>query len=196
MLAEVGVERGLIGPQEVPRLWERHLLNSAVVAELIDPASSVADVGSGAGLPGIPLAIARPDLRVTLIEPLLRRVKFLMEAVSSLALENVTVLRTRAEDLGASAAFDTVTARAVAPMERLVRWTLPLCKPGGQVLAIKGKSGADELAAAENALRRAGAASWELVSVGGDVVELPTRLIVVRKTDSRTGAKKASHEGK
>jgi 16S rRNA (guanine527-N7)-methyltransferase len=150
LLATEGTVRGLIGPREVPRLWERHLLNSAAIASLVPVGARVVDVGSGAGLPGIPLALARPDLTVTLLEPLARRVAFLTECVHRLGLERVTVVRGRAEEgpirrqLGGA---DVVTARAVAPLEKLAGWCLPLLRPGGLLLAMKGSTAAAELAA-------------------------------------------------
>jgi 16S rRNA (guanine527-N7)-methyltransferase len=150
LLATEGTVRGLIGPREVPRLWERHLLNSAAIASLVPVGARVVDVGSGAGLPGIPLALARPDLTVTLLEPLARRVAFLTECVRRLGLERVTVVRGRAEEdsirrqLGGA---DVVTARAVAPLDKLAGWCLPLLRPGGLLLAMKGSTAAAELAA-------------------------------------------------
>ncbi len=145
-LADAGVVRGLIGPREVPRLWERHLLNCAVLADAIPQGRSVADVGTGAGLPGLVLAVRRPDLRVTLVEPLLRRTTFLEEVVADLGLDHVEVVRARAEELHGRRQFDVVTSRALAPLERLLGWCLPLCEPGGEVLAIKGSSAAEEVA--------------------------------------------------
>ena len=150
LLATEGTVRGMIGPREVPRLWERHLLNSAAIASLVSVGARVVDVGSGAGLPGIPLALARPDLTVTLLEPLARRVAFLTECVHRLGLERVTVVRGRAEEgpirrqLGGA---DVVTARAVAPLDKLAGWCLPLLRPGGLLLAMKGSTAAAELAA-------------------------------------------------
>ncbi len=148
-LAGAGTTRGLIGPREVPRLWERHLLNCAVVTDLIDADTSVCDIGSGAGLPGLVMAIRRADLRVTLVEPLLRRTTFLEEVVSDLGLENVEVVRGRADALRGRRTFDVVTARAVAPMERLVGWCLPLAGTGGKLLAMKGSGAAEEVELAE-----------------------------------------------
>jgi 16S rRNA (guanine527-N7)-methyltransferase len=175
LLAGEGVTRGLIGPREVPRLWDRHLLNCAVLAEIVPLGVSVADVGSGAGLPGVVLAIARPDVRVTLVEPLLRRTSFLEEAVEALGLgEQVEVLRARAEDVPVDRRFDVVTARAVAPLERLARWCLPLVAPGGVVLAMKGASAAQEIADAAPALRRLGVGHPELVELGRGVLAEPT----------------------
>jgi 16S rRNA (guanine527-N7)-methyltransferase len=178
LLAGAGVERGLIGPREVPRLWERHLLNCAVIAELIPVGSAVEDVGSGAGLPGIVLALCRPDLRITLVEPLLRRSVFLDEACAELGLPNVTVVRQRAEDRKGAGA-DVVTARAVAPMDRLAGWCLPLLRPGGVLLALKGASATDELVQHADAIRRVGGRDCEVVIVGTGVVDPPTTVVQV-----------------
>jgi 16S rRNA (guanine527-N7)-methyltransferase len=150
-----GLIRGLIGPREVDRIWDRHILNSAAVAGLVDRNATVVDVGSGAGLPGIPLAVLRPDLRVTLLEPLLRRVTFLNEAVEALALaERVTVVRARAEEHRQQ--YAVVVARAVAPLVKLVPWCAPLRSPTGTILALKGQSAAAELSTARSALAKAG----------------------------------------
>lgn len=186
LLAGPGVERGLIGPREVPRLWERHLGNSAWVVlpqpGLVPVGSRVADIGSGAGLPGLVWAIVRPDLQVTLIEPLLRRANFLQEAVSELALtDRVEVVRSRAEQFPGQADFDVVTARAVAPLERLLGWTLPLARPGGRLLALKGRSAEDEIAVAQGALRRLGADQPELVWCGHPGEPEATRVVVVSR---------------
>ena len=178
LLAGAGVERGLIGPREVPRLWERHLLNCAVIAELIPVGAAVDDVGSGAGLPGIVLALCRPDLKITLVEPLLRRSVFLDEVRVELGLPNVTVVRQRAEDrVGAGA--DVVTARAVAPMHRLAGWCLPLLRPGGVLLALKGASATDELVEHAAAIRRVGGRDCEVLTVGAGVVDPPTTVVRV-----------------
>ena len=131
LLATEGVVRGLIGPREAPRLWERHLLNSAVLAEAIPDGVTVCDIGTGAGLPGLVLAIARPDLTITLVEPLLRRTTFLVEVVDELGLASVEVVRGRAEALHGARTFDVVTSRAVAPLERLLGWSMPLVSPTG-----------------------------------------------------------------
>jgi 16S rRNA (guanine527-N7)-methyltransferase len=138
LLAGDGTVRGLIGPREVPRLWERHLINCAVLAELIPDEAAVCDIGTGAGLPGIVLAIARPDLQVTLVEPLLRRTSFLEEVVAELGLTRCEVRRARADALHGVATYEVVTSRAVAPLPKLVAWSLPLVAPGGAVLAMKG----------------------------------------------------------
>jgi 16S rRNA (guanine527-N7)-methyltransferase len=179
-LADTGVSRGLLGPREVPRLWSRHVLNCAAVAPLVPVGAHAVDVGSGAGLPGVVLAVARPDLRVTLVEPLLRRVSWLENVVDDLGLESVTVVRARAEELHGQA-FDVATARAVAPLERLAAWCLPLLREGGFLLALKGRSAAGELAQSEPALPRLGAVSWEVREVGNGVLDEPTTVIEVHK---------------
>ena len=146
LLADAGVKRGLIGPREVPRLWERHLLNCAVLSEVVPEGVTVCDVGSGAGLPGIPLALVRPDLKITLLEPLLRRTNFLQEVVELLGLDHVTVVRGRAEEvLGKLPPVHVVTARAVAPLDRLAGWGVPLLRPYGEMLALKGDTAEEEL---------------------------------------------------
>jgi 16S rRNA (guanine527-N7)-methyltransferase len=188
LLASEGELRGLIGPREVPRLWQRHLLNCAVVAEAIPVDATVADIGSGAGLPGLVLAIRRPDLKLSLIEPMARRTDFLREAVDSLGLENVAVVRGRAEDLARSdpRRFDVVTSRAVAPLDRLARWSLPLTDHGGIVLAMKGSSAAAEISAYRSVVRRCGGTPPELLEVGLGILETPVMLI-------RFGRAKGAH---
>jgi 16S rRNA (guanine527-N7)-methyltransferase len=181
LLATDGVTRGLIGPRETERLWERHLLNCAVVAELLPEQGSLVDIGSGAGLPGVVLAMLRPSLDVILLEPLLRRSVFLEECVAELGLANTTVLRARAEDKAAARIrADVATARAVAPLDRLTGWAAPLLRPGGQLLAIKGQSAAEELAAARPVLSRFGVRSAEVLQAGhGRVVSATTVIRVV-----------------
>lgn len=176
-LATAGVERGLIGPREVPRLWDRHILNSAVVAPRIPQGSKVADVGTGAGLPGVVWAIARPDLEVTLIEPLLRRTTFLEEMKAELGLENVRVLRGRADEVHET--FDVVTARAVANLEKLGRWCMPLVRKGGVLLALKGQTAQQEVDDAAKTLNKLGATSI-VVTTYGDL-EVPTTVVEVTK---------------
>lgn len=154
ILASTGIEWGLIGPRESERLWDRHILNSAALSGLIADEHSVADVGSGAGLPGIPLATLRPDLRLTLIEPLLRRFTFLAQTVEELGIANrVEVIRSRAEDHRGM--YDVVVARALAPLDRLIDWCNPLRAPRGVILAVKGRSAADEVKAASRQLMAA-----------------------------------------
>ena len=174
MLSTRGVEHGLIGPHEVPRLWDRHLLNCAVVAELIDskPATLV-DIGSGAGLPGIVLAMLRPELSVILLEPMERRCRFLTDCIAELGLANASVLRARAQDAVLRA--DVATARAVAPLDRLAELAVGLVRPGGMVLAVKGETAADELKKARPVLKRLGVRSAEVVRAGqGKVVPATT----------------------
>ena len=165
LLATAGVERGLIGPREAPRLWDRHLLNCALLAQAIPPGATVADLGSGAGLPGVVLAIARPDLRITLVEPLERRTAFLHEVVAELDLGDVEVLRGRAEALHGVRRFDVVTSRALAPLDRLLTWSMPLVAPEGAMVAMKGRSLEDEIEAARATLRRLRAARARLETV-------------------------------
>lgn len=173
-LADAGTVRGLIGPREVSRLWERHLLNCAVLAEAIPADACVADLGSGAGLPGLVLAIARPDLAVTLVEPLLRRTTFLSEVVADLELDNVDVVRGRAEALHGQRTFDVVTSRAVAALPTLLDWSMPLVAPTGALIAMKGSSVADEIVAAADVLSAWGCSAPEVLSLGEGVVSPPT----------------------
>lgn len=177
LLETWGIDRGLIGPREAPRLWERHILNCAVVTPRIPADATVADVGSGAGLPGLVWAIARPDLHVTLIEPLLRRTTFLTEVVDELGLTNAAVVRGRATEV--ADVFDVVTARAVADLGRLGQWCLPLVRPGGVLLALKGESVADEVTMWTEALRRDGATDIVVTSYGD--VETPTTVVEVSR---------------
>jgi 16S rRNA (guanine527-N7)-methyltransferase len=188
LLAGPGTERGLIGPREVDRLWDRHILNCAVVAEpslgLIPRGASVADVGSGAGLPGLVWAIVRPDITVTLVEPLLRRATFLTEAVVELNLtDRVAVERARAEDLLRSGwePVDVVTARAVAALDKLAGWTLPLAKDGGALVALKGASAGEEVAEAQPTLGKLGVLSVDVIACGVGVVDPETTVVVAHK---------------
>jgi 16S rRNA (guanine527-N7)-methyltransferase len=178
VLATRGVEQGLIGPREVPRLWDRHLLNCAVVAELIDEqCRTLVDIGSGAGLPGLVLAMLRPEVTITLLEPMERRCRFLAECVTELGLGHASVLRGRAEDVARAGLLraDVATARAVAPLPRLAELAAGLVRPGGMVLAIKGITARQELENAGPALRRIGARSAEVVRAGqGKVVPATT----------------------
>lgn len=177
VLATEGVTRGLIGPREVPRLWDRHLLNCAVVGELMDPGAAVADVGSGAGLPGLVLALVRPDLRLTLVEPLERRCTFLAEVVECLDLGGrVEVVRGRAEDIDGRR-FRHVTARAVAPLDQLAQWCLPLVEPLGSLLAIKGERAGAELDGARASLPPGVQA--RIVRCGQAWIDPPTTVVVV-----------------
>jgi 16S rRNA (guanine527-N7)-methyltransferase len=174
LLATDGVVRGLIGPREAPRLWERHLLNCAVLADLVPQDATVCDIGSGAGLPGLVLAIARPDLRVTLVEPLLRRTTFLDEAVTALGLERVEVVRGRADALHGARRFDVVTSRAVAPLERLLGWSMPLVDAQGALVAMKGSSVVDEIEAASGTLKSLGCGTPEVHVLGEGLLSSTT----------------------
>ncbi len=180
-LADTGTSHGLIGPREVPRLWERHILNCAVIAELMPDEASVIDVGSGAGLPGICIALARPDLRITLIEPMERRTAWLETVCRDLELTNVTVVRGRAEECHGRLSADVVTARAVAALDKLARWCLPLVRPGGHLVAMKGSSAEREVADATRVLRRLGAVSTTVQQCGASTLETPTTVVVVEK---------------
>ena len=183
LLATEGVLRGLIGPREVPRLWERHLLNCAVLGEQIPSGATVCDIGSGAGLPGLVLAIARPDLRITLVEPLLRRTTFLEEVVSELGLSHVEVVRGRADALHGERRFDVVTSRAVAPLGRLLTWSMPLVSPTGALVAMKGSSIAAEIEEARDQLRELGCAEPEVVVLGADTLDDATMAVRVAWAD-------------
>ena len=187
MLADAGIVRGLLGPREAARIWGRHLLNSAVVAELIPDDAWLIDVGSGAGLPGIPLALARPTAHVLLLEPLARRYAFLEEVVSELDLgDRVTVMRGRAPDAVLQLPFlaDFALARAVAPLERLVSWTMPVVQPGGSLLALRGERAEQEVLEAGPGLARYGAGVPEVVELGGDLLETPVRVVRVPRTQA------------
>jgi 16S rRNA (guanine527-N7)-methyltransferase len=187
ILAGAGVERGLIGPRETDRLWERHLLNSAALAELLEPGGQIADIGSGAGLPGIPLALARPDLRVTLIEPLLRRSDFLREVVDDLKVD-VTVVRGRAEEQAVRqrvGEMDAVVSRAVASLDKLTRWSMPLLGPGGRMLALKGERAADELAEHRRVMEALGAVDARVVVCGEDYLSPPATVVIARRKESQ-----------
>jgi 16S rRNA (guanine527-N7)-methyltransferase len=190
LLATDGVVRGLLGPREVPRLWERHLLNCAVLTELLDPGLAVVDVGSGAGLPGIVLAMVRPDLRVTLVEPLARRVAFLEECRDALELTTLAVLRGRAEEpaiVSEVAGADVVAARAVAPLDKLVGWCLPLVRDGGRLLLVKGESAAQEVAQFRPLIERRGGTDIVIRRCGVGVIDPPATVVeVVRRTRTAT----------
>lgn len=197
LLADVGVTRGLIGPREVPRLWERHLLNCAVLSQVVPPGVSVCDVGSGAGLPGIPLALTRPDLRITLLEPLLRRTNFLREVVELLGLGHVTVVRGRAEEvLGQLPVMNVVTARAVAPLDRLAGWGVPLLRPYGEMLLLKGDTAEEELKAARAALSKLGVVETSVLRVGEGVVDPLATVVRVEVGESPGGVRFAAKRAK
>jgi 16S rRNA (guanine527-N7)-methyltransferase len=196
LLATDGVVRGLIGPREAPRIWDRHLLNCAAIAELIPQRASVVDVGSGAGLPGIVLAVARPDLTVTLVEPLARRTAFLAEVVTALDLDRtVTVVRARAEECVGRTPADVVTARAVAPLDRLTGWCLPLTALGGRLLALKGASAADEVAAHRDAIGRLGGATPVVRRCGVGLIDPPTTVVEIVRERAVGPARSKSSRG-
>lgn len=185
-LAGPGTSRGLLGPREVPRLWDRHLLNSVALAELIPQHARLVDIGTGAGLPGLAVACVRPDLTVDLVESLLRRTDFLTEVVTALGLaDRVRVIRGRAEDsavLNTVGSAQFVTARAVAPLDRLVRWSFPLLRPGGSLLALKGASAEDEVSEHQQFLTRMRAEVRGVIECGAELVDPPTRVVhLVRK---------------
>lgn len=184
-LATDGVVRGLIGPREAPRLWDRHLLNCAVLGDAIPPGVTVCDVGSGAGLPGLVLAIARPDLQLTLLEPLLRRTTYLTEVADELGLSNVEVLRGRAEEQHGKQRFDVVTSRAVAPLGRLLTWSMPLVAPDGALVAMKGSSVAEEVVEAADVLTALGCAAPEVLELGVGVISPQTHAVRVAWADPR-----------
>ena len=188
-LATTGVEWGLVGPREASRVWERHILNCAVVADLIPPAARVLDIGSGAGLPGIPLALARPDLRVVLVEPLARRVEWLRMVLADLELP-LEVERGRAEDTPIRRRWegaDVVTSRAVAPLHRLAAWCLPLVRPGGMMLAVKGMSAPAEVERDARAVAASGGGIPRIETCGVGIVDPPSTVVVVERLRRRRG---------
>ncbi|MFT4086374.1 MAG: 16S rRNA (guanine(527)-N(7))-methyltransferase RsmG [Gordonia sp. (in: high G+C Gram-positive bacteria)] len=202
LLSTDGVVRGLIGPSEPERLWSRHLLNCAVLGEVIGDGLSVIDIGSGAGLPGIPLAIARPDLHITLVEPLLRRTTFLEEVVDRLGLDNVTVVRGRAEEKTVRdevGVADVVTSRAVAPLDRLAGWSGPLIRVGGQLIALKGRSVHDEIVEHDKAAKRFGLVNLRVENCGGEILDEPTTLLIgdrVETPEDVAAARRAARRAK
>jgi 16S rRNA (guanine527-N7)-methyltransferase len=185
LLAEHGVKRGLIGPREVDRLWDRHLLNSAVIGEVVPRGTRMIDLGSGAGLPGVPLAIARPDLVITLLEPMARRVEWLGYVARTLGVD-VTVVRGRAEDPAIKRQIggaDVVVARTVAPLAKLCEWGLPLLRSGGQLVAVKGARAADEVTRDRLAIGRAGGGEPRIEICGRNVLDDPATVVVVDRVD-------------
>ncbi|MEW1828604.1 16S rRNA (guanine(527)-N(7))-methyltransferase RsmG [Streptomyces sp. NPDC088196] len=197
LLADAGVQRGLIGPREVPRLWERHLLNCAVLSEVVPDGVTVCDVGSGAGLPGIPLALVREDIKITLLEPLLRRTNFLTEVVELLGLDHVTVVRGRAEEvMGTLQPVHVVTARAVAPLERLATWGIPLLRPYGEMLALKGDTAEEELKNAATVLSKLGAVETSILQVGEGIVDPLSTVVRVEVGESPGGVRFAAKRAK
>jgi len=197
LLAGSGAERGVIGPAEADRIWERHLLNCAAVVHLLPARSSLVDVGSGGGLPGIVLAMLLPQARVTLLEPLARRVDFLKEAVAELGLANAEVVRARAEELAGQMSADIVTARAVAPLDKLAGLTVGLLRPGGRVLAIKGSGAEAELAKARPALARLGVTDAKVVRAatpgGGATATVVTFTVPDHRGSGPAGIRSTGH---
>ncbi|RAU96694.1 16S rRNA (guanine(527)-N(7))-methyltransferase RsmG [Mycobacterium colombiense] len=183
ILATAGVERGLLGPREVDRIWDRHILNSAALAELLHPGERIIDIGSGAGLPGIPLAVARPDLDVVLLEPLLRRSEFLNEVIHELGLA-VVVVRGRAEEPGVRNRFgerDAAVSRAVASLDKLTKWSLPLLRPDGRMLAVKGERAFDEVEQYRRVMAASGAADVRVVTCGANYLRPPATVVSARR---------------
>lgn len=183
LLASIGVDRGLLGPREVDRIWERHIINSAAIAELLGQGAQVVDIGSGAGLPGVPLAIARPDIRVALLEPLLRRSDFLGEVIAQLGV-SVDVVRGRAEEPWVRERFagsDAAVSRAVAALDKLTKWSMPLLKHGGQMVAIKGERAAEEVAEHRRVMTTLGAVDVRVVACGANFLQRPATAVVARR---------------
>ncbi|AOP55540.1 16S rRNA (guanine(527)-N(7))-methyltransferase RsmG [Brevibacterium aurantiacum] len=180
-LATTGIEWGLIGPREIDRLWTRHILNCGVVAEFIDDSDVVGDVGSGAGLPGIPIALLRPEAQVVLIEPMERRVEWLKMVVDDLALDNVRIVRARVEELVDEEMFTVVTSRAVKAMTTLIEWTHEVMVPEGRILALKGASVEAELAKTKKLLKRYRLSQPEIHIVDGGILDVPSRVVEIVK---------------
>lgn len=186
LLADEGEMRGLIGPREIPRLWSRHIVNSLAVRDFVPEGSTVADIGSGAGFPGVVLAITRPDVRVALVDSMERRTQWLEYVRVNLGLTNVVVVTNRAEALHGHRHFDVVTARAVAPMDRLARWTLPLVRSGGRLVALKGQRAVEELTAARKVIRKEGGSHAKVHEVVSPLDGSVTRVVVVMKGDGES----------
>lgn len=188
LLTGPGVERGLLGPREIDRIWERHLLNCAAIGELLDPAERVVDIGSGAGLPGIPLAIARPDLHIVLVEPLLRRSEFLREVVAELGLDRVAVVRGRAEDRAVrdeAGERDAAVSRAVASLDKISRWSLPLLRKGGRMLAMKGERAQVEVDEHRRVMIGLGANDVRVVRCGVNYLTPPATVVTALRVEPK-----------
>ncbi|MGD8148748.1 16S rRNA (guanine(527)-N(7))-methyltransferase RsmG [Ornithinimicrobium sp. Y1694] len=201
LLATTGISHGLIGPREASRLWERHLVNCAVMESLLPQGTSLVDVGSGAGLPGLALAVARPDLQVHLVEPLLRRTTWLESAVDELGLgDQVTVHRGRAEEFAGNVSAPYATARAVASLDKLMRWCFPLIDQGGTLLALKGEAAQAELDAVQGQLKKFGVAFARVHLIGVDRVSEPVRVVEISRPESLprkgSGAKSGSQKSR
>jgi 16S rRNA (guanine527-N7)-methyltransferase len=198
ILAGAGVERGLLGPREVDRLWDRHILNSAAIAELLGADERIADIGSGAGLPGIPLALVRPDLRLTLIEPLLRRSEFQREVAEDLDLD-ITIVRGRAEDRSVRqqvGEMDAVVSRAVAPLDKLTKWSLPLARPDGRMVAIKGARVEEEIREHRRVMTSLGAVDVRVMRCGADYLDPAATAVVARRESTDSVANRPSRTGR
>ncbi|OBF59537.1 16S rRNA (guanine(527)-N(7))-methyltransferase RsmG [Mycolicibacterium monacense] len=189
-LATAGVERGLIGPRETDRIWDRHILNSAALGESVESGDRIADIGSGAGLPGIPLALARPDVHVTLIEPMQRRCEFLTEVVDALGVA-VIVVRGRAEDPAVRrevGEMDVVTSRAVGSLDKLATWSMGILREGGRMLALKGARAEAEIEENRRVLARAGAVDVRVLRCGADYLNPPATVVEARRATPSNGS--------
>ena len=180
-LCTTGIEHGLLGPREVPRMWSRHVLNCAVLGTALEAGVNVADVGSGAGLPGLAVAIARPDVEMTLIEPMERRVDWLSAVIADLGLDNVQVIRARAEEVTDEVMADVVTARAVSALKKLIPLTVPLLDDDGQLLLLKGRSAGEEIEAASKVIKKHRLRTPEVLVLGADLLEEPTTVVRARR---------------
>jgi 16S rRNA (guanine527-N7)-methyltransferase len=197
-LADAGVERGLIGPRETDRIWDRHILNSAALGELVESGEQIADIGSGAGLPGIPLALARPDTHVTLIEPMQRRCEFLAEVVDALGV-TVAVVRGRAEDPGVRrevGEMDVVTSRAVGSLDKLASWSMDLLRDGGRMLALKGARAEAEIEENRRVLSRVGAVDVRVLRCGADYLDPPATVVEARRAAPVKGRGRPGRSGR
>ncbi|MGB3827703.1 MAG: 16S rRNA (guanine(527)-N(7))-methyltransferase RsmG [Ornithinimicrobium sp.] len=195
LLVSTGIEHGLVGPREAPKIWDRHIINCAMMESLLPHRARLIDIGSGAGLPGLVLAIARPDLRISLIEPLARRTDWLLRAIDEIGLPHVTVHRARAEEMGALIQAPVVTARAVAKLDQLVAWSWPLMPMGGRLLALKGQTAAEELRGAMSKMEQHGVSHTAVHSLGADVLEQPVRVVEVIRGPIATSTNSARGGG-